>query len=45
MSTALEAVLLRDRAIVVAALALITVIAWADLVWLANDMWMGGNCA
>jgi predicted metal-binding membrane protein len=42
MSTALEAVLLRDRAIVVAALALITVIAWADLVWLANDMWMGG---
>ena len=41
-TSALEAVLRRDRAIVIAALALITVIAWADLVWLANDMWMDG---
>ena len=40
--SALEAVLRRDRAVVVAALAVITAIAWADLVWLANDMWMGG---
>jgi predicted metal-binding membrane protein len=40
--SALEAVLQRDRAVVVAALAVITAIAWADLVWLANDMWMGG---
>jgi predicted metal-binding membrane protein len=38
----LEAVLRRDRAVVLAALALITALAWADLVWLANDMWMGG---
>ncbi len=42
MSAALEAVLRRDRVIVVAALALITALAWADLVWLANDMWMDG---
>jgi len=40
--SALEAVLRRDRAVVVAALAIITLLAWADLVWLANDMWMGG---
>jgi predicted metal-binding membrane protein len=40
--SALEAVLRRDRAVVVAALAVITALAWADLVWLANDMWMGG---
>jgi len=38
----LEAVLRRDRAVVVAALACVTALAWADLVWLANDMWMGG---
>ena len=38
----LEAVLRRDRAVVVAALAVITALAWAYLVWLANDMWMGG---
>jgi len=38
----LEAVLRRDRAIVIAALGTLTVLAWADLVWLANDMWMGG---
>ena len=40
--TALEAVLRRDRVIVVAALLAITLLAWADLVWLANDMAMGG---
>jgi predicted metal-binding membrane protein len=42
MSAALEAVLRRDRAVVIAALAIITALAWADLAWLANDMWMGG---
>jgi predicted metal-binding membrane protein len=40
--TALETVLRRDRIIVLAALAAVTVLAWADLVWLGNDMWMGG---
>src|ERR1700688_2256319 len=39
---ALEAVLRRDRVIVIAALAVMTTLAWADLVWLANDMSMGG---
>jgi predicted metal-binding membrane protein len=39
---ALERLLKRDRIIVIAALAIITALAWADLVWLANDMWMGG---
>src|SRR5487761_1243931 len=38
----LEAVLRRDRVIVVAARAVITALAWADLVWLANDMRIGG---
>ncbi len=38
----LEAVLRRDRAIIIAALSVLTVLAWADLVWLANDMAMGG---
>ena len=42
MSAALEAVLRRDRAIVLAAIAIITAIAWADLAWLADDMAMGG---
>ena len=42
MSAALEAVLRHDRAVVIAALAIITALAWADLAWLANDMWMGG---
>lgn len=40
--SALEAVLRRDRVVVIAALVIITALAWADLVWLANDMWMGG---
>jgi predicted metal-binding membrane protein len=38
----LEAVLRRDRVVVVAALAVIVALAWADLVWLADDMTMGG---
>jgi predicted metal-binding membrane protein len=42
MNVTLEAVLRRDRAVVIVALTIITVLAWADLVWLANDMWMGG---
>jgi predicted metal-binding membrane protein len=42
MNAALEAVLRRDRGIVLAALAIITAIAWADLAWLADDMAMGG---
>jgi predicted metal-binding membrane protein len=35
-------VLRRDRAVVIAALAIITALAWTDLIWLTNDMWMGG---
>jgi predicted metal-binding membrane protein len=42
MSVALEALLRRDRIIVLGALAIVTVLAWADLVWLADDMTMGG---
>jgi predicted metal-binding membrane protein len=38
----LEAVLRRDRAIIIAALGVLTLLAWADLVWLADDMSMGG---
>jgi predicted metal-binding membrane protein len=40
--TALEAVLRRDRVVVIVALAIITALAWADLVWLADDMAMSG---
>ena len=42
MPSVFEAVLLRDRAIIIAALGAITVLAWADLIWLADDMSMGG---
>jgi predicted metal-binding membrane protein len=42
MGGALEAVLRRERAIVIAALAILTALAWLDLAWLANDMAMGG---
>ena len=38
----LEAVLRRDRVIIIAALTVLTLLAWADLVWLADDMSMGG---
>jgi predicted metal-binding membrane protein len=40
--TTLEAVLRRDRAVIVVALAIITALAWADLACLAGDMAMGG---
>ena len=40
--TAIEAVLRRDRAIVAAALVILTVLAWAYVWWLALDMDMGG---
>ena len=39
---AIEAVLRRDRAIVIAALATLAALAWAYLWWLADDMEMGG---
>jgi len=42
MNSSLEAVLRRDRAIVFVALALITMLAWADIIWLADDMAMDG---
>lgn len=38
----LEAVLRRDRAIVIVALTALAALAWADLVWLADDMKMDG---
>jgi predicted metal-binding membrane protein len=41
-ASVLEAVLRRDRAIIVAALCALTILAWADLLWLADDMSMGG---
>src|SRR5215475_5192617 len=41
-TSALEAILRRDRAIIIASLAALTALAWFDLVWLANDMEMGG---
>jgi predicted metal-binding membrane protein len=42
MNLTLEAVLRRDRAVVIVALAGITALAWADIIWLADDMAMGG---
>jgi predicted metal-binding membrane protein len=41
-SQAIELVLRRDRAVIVAALVVITGLAWAYVMWLANDMAMGG---
>jgi predicted metal-binding membrane protein len=41
-TSVLEAVLRRDRGIIIAALVLLTALAWTDLVWLADDMSMGG---
>jgi len=41
-TSALEAILRRDRVIIVASPAMLMVLAWFDLVWLANDMEMGG---
>src|SRR5215468_10047146 len=40
--TALEAVLRRDRLVVTGALAVLAVLAWAYVLWLAADMDMGG---
>ncbi|WP_409190367.1 DUF2182 domain-containing protein [Bradyrhizobium sp. RDM4] len=40
--SALEAILRRDRVIIVASLMMLTVLAWFDLAWLASDMEMGG---
>ena len=42
MNSAFEAVLRRDRAVVIAALAIITTLAWAYVIWLADDMAMDG---
>jgi predicted metal-binding membrane protein len=39
---ALEAVLRRDRVVVLVVLAALTALAWADVLWLAADMDMGG---
>jgi len=41
-TSALEAILRRDRVIIVAALAVLTGLAWSDLFWLASDMAMDG---
>ena len=41
-TSALEATLRRDRVIIIASLVVLTVLAWFHLVWLANDMAMGG---
>jgi predicted metal-binding membrane protein len=41
-SQAIELVLRRDRAVIVAALVAITGLAWAHVLWLADDMAMGG---
>ena len=41
-TSALEAILRRDRVIIVASIVVLIVLAWFDLVWLANDMEMGG---
>jgi predicted metal-binding membrane protein len=41
-SQPIEFVLRRDRAVIVAALVVITGLAWAYVAWLANDMAMGG---
>ena len=41
-ASALEVILRRDRAIIIAALGVLTALAWFDLVWLANDMAMDG---
>jgi predicted metal-binding membrane protein len=40
--SALEAILRRDRAIIIAALVVLVALSWSELVWLANDMAMDG---
>ena len=41
-ASALEAILRRDRAIIIVTLGVLTALAWFDLIWLANDMAMDG---
>jgi predicted metal-binding membrane protein len=41
-ASALEAILRRDRAIIMVALGLLAIFAWVDLFWLSNDMAMDG---
>jgi predicted metal-binding membrane protein len=41
-TSAFEAILRRDRVIIIASLVVLTVLAWFDLIRLANDMEMGG---
>jgi predicted metal-binding membrane protein len=41
-ATALETVLRRDRWVVSGAIAILVALAWAYVLWLANDMDMGG---
>ena len=41
-TSALEAILRRDRIIIIASLVVLTLLAWLYLVWLADDMAMGG---
>ena len=41
-ASAFEAILRRDRAIIIAALGVLMALAWFYLVWLANDMAMDG---
>src|SRR5579864_6338894 len=41
-SQAIELVLRRDRTVILAALVVITGLAWTYVLWLANDMAMGG---
>src|SRR5690242_6771175 len=38
----LEGLLRRDRVVVLGALAVLTALAWVDIIWLAGDMAMGG---
>ena len=42
IDSTLETLLRRDRLVVVGALGIIIVLAWAYVLWLANDMDMGG---
>lgn len=41
-ASALEAILRRDRAVIIAALAVLSALAWSYLAWLANDVAMDG---
>jgi predicted metal-binding membrane protein len=42
MTSTLEALLRRDRTIVFGALAVVVTLAWADIIWLADDIAMDG---